>query len=108
MIGTLSHSGGWNHVMDVAADTWYGVTLEIDPTSFTYDITVWEDDDPANTATETGIAFRDGSDVEVIDQFQFGNFSDAVAGPAAAAFVDKGCQKGATFTIAPLSSPRDC
>ena len=74
-IGTHSHSGGWNHVMDVAADTWYVVTLEIDPTTFTYDITVWEDDNPANTATETGIAFRDGSNVEVIDQFQFGYFS---------------------------------
>lgn len=87
-IGTHSHGEGWNHVMDVAADTWYGVTLEIDPTTFTYDITVWEDDNPANTATETGIAFRDGSDVEVIDQVQFGNFSEAVAGPAASAFVD--------------------
>ena len=87
-IGTHSHSGGWNHVMDVAADTWYGVTLEIDPATFTYDITVWEDGFPGNTATETGIPFRDGSAVEVIDQIQFGNFSDAVAGPAASAFVD--------------------
>ena len=87
-IGTHSHSGGWNHVMDVAADTWYGVTLEIDPATFTYDITVWEEGFPGNTATETGIPFRDGSAVEVIDQIQFGNFSDAVAGPGASAFVD--------------------
>jgi hypothetical protein len=87
-IGTHSHSGGWNHVLDVATDTWYGVTLEIDPATFTYDITVWEDGNPGNTATETGIPFRDGSDVEVIDQIQFGNFSDASGGPAAPAFVD--------------------
>jgi hypothetical protein len=87
-IGTHSHSGGWNHVMDVASDTWYGVTLDIYPSTFTYDITVWEDGNPGTTATETGIPFRDGSDVEVIDQIQFGNFSDASAGPAASAFVD--------------------
>jgi len=88
-IGTHSHTGGWNHVMDVVADTWYGVTLNIDPSTFTYDITVWEDGNPGNTATETGVAFRDGSAVEVIDQIQFGNFSDAVAGPAFSAFVDE-------------------
>ena len=87
-IGTHSHSGGWNHVMNVVADTWYGVTLEIDPATLTYDITVWEDLYPANTATEVGIPFRDGSAVEVIDQIQFGNFSDAVSGPAASAYVD--------------------
>jgi len=87
-IGTHSHTGGWNHVMNVVADTWYGVTLEIDPSTFTYDITVWEDGFPTNTATETGIPFRDGSDVEVIDQIQFGNFSDAVAGPTDSAFID--------------------
>lgn len=87
-IGTHSHSGGWNHVMNVVVDTWYGVTLDIYPATFTYDITVWEDDFPGNTATETDIPFRDGSDVEVIDQIQFGNFSDAVAGPAGSTFVD--------------------
>ncbi len=87
-IGTHSHTGGWNHVMDVVADTWYGVTLEIDPLTFTYDITVWEDGFPTNTATETGIGFRDGSAADHIDQIQFGNFSDAVAGPADSAFID--------------------
>jgi len=87
-IGTHTRAGGWNHVMNVVADTWYGVTLEIDPATFTYDITVWEDLYPANTATEVGIPFRDGSAVEVIDQIQFGNFSDAVSGPAASAYVD--------------------
>ena len=87
-IGTFSESGGWNPVMTVVADTWYGVTLEIDPATFSYDITVWEDDNLGNTATETGIAFRNDSAVTVIDQIQFGNFSDAVAGPAASAFVD--------------------
>ena len=87
-IGTYSETGGWNHVMDVVADTWYGVRLEIDPTTFTYDITVWEDGNPGNTATETGIPFRNGTAVEVIDQIQFGNFSAATSGPAASAFVD--------------------
>jgi len=87
-IGTHSVSGGWNHVMDVEADTWYGVTLEIDPATFTYEITVSEDDNPANTVTETGIPFRDGSVVDTIDQIQFGNFSESVAGPAGSAFID--------------------
>jgi hypothetical protein len=74
--------------MDIAVDTWYGVTLQIDPDSFTYDITVWEDDDPDTTATESSIPFLDGSDVKVIDQIQFGNFSDEAAGPSASAYVD--------------------
>ncbi len=87
-IGTHSVAGGWNHLMDVAADTWYGVTLEIDPSTFTYDITVWEDDNPANTATEIGVVFRDGSAADHIDQIQFGNFSDSVSGPADSAFID--------------------
>jgi len=87
-IGTHSASGGWNHVMDVAADTWYGVKLEIDPAAFTYNITVWEDDNPSTTATESSIPFRNGSDADHIDQIQFGNFNEAVSGPAASAFVD--------------------
>jgi len=73
-IGTYSESGGWAHVMDVVPDIWYGVRLEINPATFTYDITVWEDGNPANTATETAIAFRDGSTADTIDQIQFGNF----------------------------------
>lgn len=87
-VGTYSDAGGWNHVMDISVDTWYGVTLEIYPSTHTYDITVWEEAVPANSAAETGIPFRNGSDVEVIDQIQFGNFSDAAGGPAAPAFVD--------------------
>jgi parallel beta-helix repeat protein len=87
-IGTYSESGAWNPVMTVAADTWYGVKLEIDPATFSYDITVWEDGNPGNTVTQTGIAFCNGSAVEVIDQIQFGNFSDATSGPAASAFID--------------------
>ena len=87
-IGTYSVSGGWNHVMDVVPDTWYGVRLEIDPPTFNYDITVWEDGIPANTATETGIAFRDGSAADIIDQIQFGNFSDSVTSSTDYAFID--------------------
>jgi hypothetical protein len=87
-IGTYSDSGGWNQVMNIAPDTWYGVRLEIDPTTYTYDITVWEDGNPGNTATETGIAFRNGSATDTIDQIQFGNFSDSVASTTDYAFVD--------------------
>jgi len=87
-IGTYSDSGGWIHVMDVVPDTWYGVRLEIDPATFTYDITVWEDANPANTATETGIAFRDGSAADTIDQILFGNFIDSVTSSTDYAFID--------------------
>jgi hypothetical protein len=87
-IGTYSESGGWNHVMDVSTDSWYGVTLEIYPASFTYDITVWQDGNPTNTATETGIAFRNGSAADTIDQIQFGNFSESTVSSTDAAFID--------------------
>jgi hypothetical protein len=87
-IGTYSVSGGWNHVMDVVADTWYGVHLEIDIATYTYDITVWEDGFPANTVTETGIAFRNGTAADTIDQIQFGNFSDSVISSTDSAFID--------------------
>jgi len=87
-VATHTVAGGWNHVMDVVSDTWYGVTLEIDPSGHTYDITVWEDENPGNSATEIGIPFRDGSAVKVVDQFQFGNFMDGISGPAAPAFID--------------------
>jgi len=87
-IGTHSETGGWNHVMNVVVDTWYGVTLDTFPSTHTYDIKVWEDGNPGNTATQTGIPFRNGSAVEVIDQIQFGNFSDVDTGPAASAYID--------------------
>ena len=87
-IGTYSVSGGWNHIMDVTPDTWYGVKLEIDPAAFTYDITVWEDDNPTNTASDTEISFRNGSDGGHIDQIQFGNFSDSTTSSNVSAFVD--------------------
>ena len=97
-IGTHSHSEGWNHVMDVEVDTWYGVDLDIDPASLTYDITVWNHDNPIITANETGIPFRDGAAVEVIDQIQFGNFSPATAGSPATAFIDNVSFIGARLT----------
>ena len=87
-IATYSVSGGWNHVMDVVPDTWYGVRLEIDPATYFYDITVWEDGNPANTSAETGIAFRDGSAADTIDQVQFGNFSDTLISSIDYAFID--------------------
>jgi len=87
-IATYSDSGGWNHVMDVVPDTWYGVRLEIDVATYSYDITVWEDANPTNTATETGIAFQNGSAADTIDQIQFGNFSDSVTSSTDYAFID--------------------
>lgn len=87
-IGTYTEAGGWNHVMDVSTNTWYGVALEIDPSTHSYDITVWEDGSPTNTAAETGIGFLNGTDVETIDQFQFGNFSDSSSNSTDAAYVD--------------------
>jgi hypothetical protein len=87
-VATYSDSEGWNHVMDVVPDTWYGVLLEIDIATFTYDITVWEDGVPANTVTETGIAFRSGSTADTIDQIQFGNFSDSSLSFTDYAFID--------------------
>ena len=74
--------------MDVVLDTWYGVHLEIDIATFTYDITAWEDANPINTVTETSIAFRDGSAADIIDQIQFGNFSDSVTSSTDYAFID--------------------
>ena len=74
--------------MDVVADVWYGVTLEVDPATFSYDITVWEDGNPTNTVTETGIGFRDGTAVDTIDQIQFGNFNDSTVSSTVSAFVD--------------------
>ncbi len=96
-IGTHSVSGGWNHVMDIVADTWYGVHLDIDISTLTYDITVWEDGNPVNTTTETGIPFRNGSAASIVDHIQFANFSGAVAGPSGSAFVDDVTFVGATI-----------
>ena len=87
-IGTYSETAGWNHVMDVSAGTWYGTTLKIDPSTHTYDITVWEDNDPANTATETGIDFQNGTNVDTIDQILFGNFSESAVSSTDSAYVD--------------------
>jgi hypothetical protein len=60
--------------MDIASDTWYGVHLLIDPVSSTYDVTVWQDDNPATTATVTDLAFRNGPSADVITEIQMGDF----------------------------------
>ncbi|MGD8440942.1 MAG: hypothetical protein PVG53_10425, partial [Holophagae bacterium] len=54
-VATYSDSQGWTWIMDIASDTWYGVHLLIDPVSSTYDVTVWQDDNPATTATATDL-----------------------------------------------------
>jgi hypothetical protein len=73
-VATFSDSQQWTWVMDISGDTWYGVHLLIHPSSHSYDITVWQDDNPANTATVTGIDFRHGALADTIDQIQAGDF----------------------------------
>jgi hypothetical protein len=87
-VGAYSESSGWTQVMGVSPYTWYGVTLEIDPTSSTFDITVWEDGNPAVSASQYGIPFRNGADVDVIDQIQFANFGESAVSSTASAYVD--------------------
>ena len=76
-VATYSDSQSWTWVMDIASDTWYGVHLLIDPIAYTYDITVWQDDNPTNTATVTGLAFRNGASADVITELQIGDFYDS-------------------------------
>jgi hypothetical protein len=76
-VATYSNSQGWTHVMDVVDDTWYSVRLDIDVDTHSYDITVWEDDDPTNTATVTGLDFRDLAAADPIDDIQMGDFYDS-------------------------------
>lgn len=73
-VATYSDSQNWIHVMDISSDTWYGVHLEIHASSFTYDITVWEDDYPSNSNTVTGVDFRNGAAAGAITELQAGDF----------------------------------
>lgn len=73
-VATYSNSQGWTHVMDVADNTWYGVRVDIDVDAHSYDITVWEDANPGNTATVTGVDFRDLSQADPVDEIQLGDF----------------------------------
>jgi len=73
-VATYSETQGWTHVMDVAINTWYGVRLDIDVEAHSYDITVWEDADPANTATVTGVDFRNLLLADPVDDIQMGDF----------------------------------
>jgi hypothetical protein len=87
-VATYSDSEGWTKVMDVTVDTWYGVRIAADPSTHSYDLSVWEDANPANTTTVTGIDFRNGATAGIIDQFQFGNFNPSWIGYASYAFID--------------------
>ena len=87
-IGTYSDSRGWTHVMDVAPGTWYGVYIAADMASSTFDITVWEDQYPANTATVTGLDFRNGAAASVIDQIQFGDFNAGTTPHSDSSYLD--------------------
>ena len=74
-VGTYSEDQEWTHIMDVSNDTWYGVHLVIDVDTHTYDITVWEDTNPANTNTVPDLDFRNGLLADPIDDIQIGDFS---------------------------------
>ncbi|MEE4273348.1 MAG: hypothetical protein V2I67_16860 [Thermoanaerobaculales bacterium] len=87
-VGTFSDSQNWTHIMDVVNDTWYGVHLVIDPVAFTYDITVWEDENPTNTSTVTGLAFRNGSAADAVDELQIGDFHPGFVGEERYAYLD--------------------
>jgi hypothetical protein len=76
-VATYSDSQGWTHVMDVSSDTWYGVHLDIDVDAQSYDITVWEEANPTNTATETNLDFRNLGLADPIDDIQMGDFFDS-------------------------------
>ena len=73
-VATYSNSQGWTHIMNVAIETWYGVRLDIDVDSQSYDITVWENAAPTNTTTVTGLDFRDLPLADPIDDIQLGDF----------------------------------
>ena len=73
-VATYSDIEGWTHVMDITGDAWYGVHLEIDTAACTYDITVWEADNPATTATVTDRTFRNFTLADAVDEIQLGDF----------------------------------
>lgn len=73
-VATYSEIEGWTHVMDISSDTWYGVHLEIDTAACTYDITVWQEDNPATTATVTDRTFRNFTLADAVDEIQLGDF----------------------------------
>ena len=60
--------------MDVVNETWYGVRLDIDVDAHSYDITVWEDGNPTNTAIVTNLDFRDLLLADPVDDIQMGDF----------------------------------
>jgi hypothetical protein len=74
-VATYSETQGWIHIMDIDDDTWYGVRLDIDVDTHSYDITVWEDANPANTSTVTGIDFRNLLLADPVDSIQMGDFT---------------------------------
>jgi hypothetical protein len=73
-VATYSDIQGWTHIMDISSDAWYGVLLDIDTAAATYDITVWEQDNPTNTATVTDRTFRNSPLANAVDEIQLGDF----------------------------------
>jgi hypothetical protein len=67
--------------MDVVNDTWYGVRLEIDVDTHSYDITVWEEGNLTNTATETDVDFRNLLLADPVDDIQMGDFYASFSDP---------------------------
>lgn len=73
-VATYSETQGWTHVMDVSSDIWYGVHLDIDVDSHSYDITVWEEANSTNTATVMDVDFRNLLLANPVDDIQVGDF----------------------------------
>jgi len=87
-ISCFSNIGGWTLVRSIMANVWYGVRVEADLATTTYDITVWQDGSPTNTVTVTGIRFRDGDAAATLDEVQFGDFSSSTTPDSFVAYVD--------------------
>lgn len=95
-ISTFSDSQGWTQIMSVTPDTWYGVHIIADMASHSYEISVWEEANPTNGVTVTGIDFRNGAAASAIDQIQFGDFNAETTPYSGSSYLDS------VFFIGPI------
>lgn len=93
---TFSDSQGWTQIMSVSPDTWYGVHIVADIPEHSYDISVWEEANPANSVTVTGLDFRNGASANAVDQIQFGDFNADVTPYSGSSYLDS------VFFIGPI------
>lgn len=87
-VHVYSESLGWLMVLSVQPDTWYRVILDIDVASNTYDITIWNEDDPADNNSLLAVPFRTSAGVPNLGTIQFGEFSSTSFADSAKAWVD--------------------